>query len=222
MAMKQPAIAQIKFCGLMRPEDIDACLTLGVEAIGFVFYPPSARALSIEQAKRLRAQVGSRSQVVGLFVNAEPQSIAYCATEVGLDVIQVHGDESALQCEAIGRATGLPWWRAVRMQGPEDVANAAQNYPQASALLLDSHVQGYGGAGKVFDWRWVPMVREERWPPLVLSGGLTPETVGRAITMTQPWMVDVSSGIQGDSAASKDFAKMQRFVAAVRQERVSP
>jgi phosphoribosylanthranilate isomerase len=74
----------------------------------------------------------------------------------------------------------------------------------------------------VFDWRWVPMVREERWPPLVLSGGLTPETVGRAITMTQPWMVDVSSGIQGDSAASKDFAKMQRFVAAVRQERVSP
>jgi phosphoribosylanthranilate isomerase len=201
----------IKFCGLVRPGDVDTAIALGVDAIGFVFYPKSPRALAAQDAAILRRRLPSYVAAVGLFVNASPEQIRLSASQAGLDVIQFHGDESAQQC---GQATpdGLAYWRAVRMRGPADLLESLASFERAEALLVDSFSEGFGGSGKRFDWSWIPA---NRGKPLVMSGGLDADTVGDAIAAVRPMAVDVSSGIQGADARVKDPVKMERFVAAV-------
>jgi phosphoribosylanthranilate isomerase len=202
---------RIKFCGLVRPGDVDTAIALGVDAIGFVFYPKSPRALAAQDAAILRRRLPSYVAAVGLFVNASPEQIRLSASQAGLDVIQFHGDESAQQC---GQATpdGLAYWRAVRMRGPADLLESLASFERAEALLVDSFSEGFGGSGKRFDWSWIPA---NRGKPLVMSGGLDADTVGDAIAAVRPMAVDVSSGIQGADARVKDPVKMERFVAAV-------
>jgi phosphoribosylanthranilate isomerase len=206
----------IKICGLVRPEDVEAINTLDVQAIGLVFYEKSPRFVSIQHAAVLRQLARPDLAVVGLFVNASLQQISEVQNAVNLDVLQFHGDESPEQCEAVAGELKRPYWRAVRMQGANDLPLAAAGYPGAQALLLDAHVSGYGGSGKSFDWNWIAPTRPAHWPPLVMSGGLTPENVAQAVLNTSPWMLDVSSGVQGDSARAKDLVKMKRFIAAAR------
>jgi phosphoribosylanthranilate isomerase len=176
----------IKFCGLVRQQDVELAVELGVDAIGFVFYSKSPRFVSADLARKLRAALPASVQAVGLFVNQSREEIQSIARQVSLDVLQFHGDEPA---QALAD-WNLPVWRAVRMQNAHDLDMARQTFPMAQRYLLDAHVASYGGAGQTFDW------------------SLLAHDAGAA-------MVDVSSGIQTDDPRAKDAQKMRDFVHAV-------
>lgn len=191
---------------------MDTAVALGVDAIGFVFYPRSPRALSAEEAASLRRRLPSFVSAVGLFVDEEAPEIAQTSATVGLDVIQLHGDESPVAAQAIGARVQRPWWKAIRMKAQTDLLSSAHSFGAAECLLLDSFSDGFGGSGKTFDWSWIPSDLPSR---IILSGGLEPGSVTHAIGRVRPFAVDVSSGIQGESPRHKDPAKMEQFVAAV-------
>lgn len=207
---------RVKFCGLVRPEDVDTAVALGVDAIGFVFYPKSPRALSAAEAAALRRRLPSFVSAVGLFVNAEPERVAATSREAGLDVLQFHGDETPETClDAARRAGDLPWWRAVRMRSQADLLESGQLFHAAECLLLDAWTDAFGGSGRRFDWSWVPPTSARAGRRLILSGGLDADSVQDAIDVVQPFGVDVSSGIQGVSPREKDPIAMTRFMEAV-------
>jgi phosphoribosylanthranilate isomerase len=203
---------RIKFCGLVRPEDVDAAVALGVDAVGFVFYSKSPRALDAHQARALRDRLPSFVRAVGLFVNAPTPEILSTVAEAGLDVIQLHGDETPEMIDTLNEAAGRPVWRAIRVRSRDDLLSSIADSGQAECLLLDSFSEGFGGSGKTFDWSWIPARRSSR---LILSGGLDEERVGQAIEQVRPFAVDVSSGIQGASPRQKDPRRMEAFVAEV-------
>lgn len=203
---------RIKFCGLVRPEDVDAAVDLGVDAVGFVFYPKSPRALDAQQARTLRDRLPSFVRAVGLFVNAPTAEIARTVADVGLDVVQLHGDEPPEMIDTLNAAAGRPVWRAIRVRSRDDLLSSIASSGRAECLLLDSFSEGFGGSGKTFDWSWIPARRSSR---LILSGGLDEERVGQAIAQVRPFAVDVSSGIQGASPRQKDPRRMEAFVAEV-------
>lgn len=200
---------RIKFCGLVRPEDVDAAVRVGADAVGFVFYEPSPRYLDADLARALRRRLPSFVAAVGLFVNAPEAQIRIISKAVGLDVIQFHGDEPP----GAGDALGQPYWRAHRIGAGYDLATAMQTWGGAEFHLLDSLSKGYGGSGKTFDWDAASRVDPAR---LIVSGGLEPANVGAAILRLGAFAVDTSSGIQGASARVKDVSRMEAFVDAVR------
>lgn len=200
---------RIKICGLTRPQDVSDAVAAGADAIGFVFYPPSPRAIDIELARALCAQLPPFVTSVGLFVNEDPGRIREILAEVPLSLLQFHGEEGATYCESFGR----PYMKASRVRAGFDLVHYADCYPSACGILADAWVDGYGGGGKVFDWSLVP----ERHPaPIVLAGGLTPANVGEAIRRVRPWAVDVSSGVE-IAKGVKDRALMDAFVVGVRE-----
>lgn len=205
---------RIKFCGFVRASDVDDAVALGVDAIGFVFYPRSPRAIDALLAAALRRRLPSYVSAVGLFVNEDPAIVRQVGAAVGLDVIQFHGDETATQCRESLRP-GLPYWRAVRMRSSNDLLESSLRFDDAEAFLLDAFSDAFGGTGTRFDWSWIPTARKA---PLILSGGLDEHSVTQAIRQVSPTMVDVSSGIQGSDARCKDSDRMARFVAAVLAE----
>lgn len=208
---------RIKICGLSQAADIDHAVALGVDAIGLVFYPPSPRHVSIEQAAALASRVPPFVTVVGLFVNATPDEISRTVARVPLGLLQFHGDESAEQCVAGAQAAGgRPWLRALRV-GPDtksaaDLLQSANDYAAGKGIFLDALVEGYGGGGKVFDWSLIPKELARR---AVLSGGLNAHNVADAIARVRPYAVDVSSGVES-ARGVKDHARMAAFVRAVR------
>lgn len=203
---------RIKFCGLVRPEDVDDAVALGVDAVGLVFYPKSPRVLSPDEAAALRRRLPTWVAAVGLFVDETPDAVAGIVRRVGLDALQLHGDETPARGEEIARAAGRPWWKAVRMRRETDLLSSARSFGSAECLLLDAFSEGYGGSGRSFDWSWIPPGVPAR---IVLSGGLDDGSVADAIARVRPFAVDVSSGIQGDTPRRKDRARMERFVSAV-------
>jgi len=199
---------RIKICGLTRPQDVRAAVDLGADAIGFVFYPPSPRAVSIEQAAELVAMLPPFVTAVGLFVNATAEEVNAVLARVPLQLLQFHGDEAESDCVRYGR----PWIKAARMRPGVDLVEFASSYPRAGGILLDAFVEGYGGGGKTFDWSLIP---EGFGRPLVLSGGLDADNVVEAVRRVRPWAVDVSSGVESDKGI-KDAAKIAAFIAGVR------
>lgn len=200
---------RIKICGLTREADVDAAVEAGADAIGFVLYPQSPRAVTVERATILARRLPPFVTPVGLFVNASPNEIASACVAMPLLLLQFHGDETPVECELPGRA----FLRAARMAPGLDLLDFAQRFRSASAVLLDAHVEGYGGGGKVFDWSLVP----RNVPlPLVLSGGLNPANVGDGVRQLRPWAVDVSSGVER-AKGIKDADAIRRFCAAVRE-----
>lgn len=197
---------------MVRPVDVDTAVTIGADALGFVFYPKSPRYLGRDEALRLRRRLPSYVAAVGLFVDAPAVEVQAAVEALGLDVVQFHGDESPGQCAA--GAGGVPFWRAVRMRDRGDLLESARLFGAAEALLLDSYSAAYGGTGKRFDWSWID-AQQRGGARLILSGGLDAESVGEAILSVAPVGVDVSSGIQGTDPRTKESAKMERFVAAV-------
>lgn len=202
------ARTRIKVCGITRAVDLDATLSAGVDALGFVFYLPSPRYLKADVARPLVSQVPPFVSRVGLFVNAEPAFVRSVLAEVSLDLLQFHGEESQAYCEQFG----LPYVKAARVRPGVDLVEFAASYASARGVLLDAWVEGYGGAGVSFDWSLIP----DRLPlPLVLSGGLHAGNVFEAVTNLRPWAVDVSSGVEVAKGV-KDAEKIAAFVAAVR------
>jgi phosphoribosylanthranilate isomerase len=201
---------RVKICGLTREEDLDAAVNAGADAVGFVFYPPSPRYISIERAAAMCRRVPPFVAVTGLFVNAEEAFIRQHLDALPLNCLQFHGDEAASQCGAYG----LPYIKAARVRAGVDLLNYAASFPDARGILLDAWVEGYGGGGKPFDWDLIP----QNLPlPLILSGGLDTQNVAEAIRRAQPWAVDVSSGVEATPGPKgiKDAARIAAFMKAV-------
>jgi phosphoribosylanthranilate isomerase len=203
---------RIKLCGFTREADVDAAVEAGADALGFNLWPGSARHVSVERAAALCRQLPPFVMPVLLFVNAQPDEIARAVQRVPHALLQFHGDETPAQCEAAGR----PYIRAARMAPGVDLLDFAAQFHSAQALLLDAHVAGYGGAGKVFDWSLLQGVAQGVPLPLVLSGGLHPANVADGMRQVRPSAVDVSSGVEA-SKGVKDAALMRRFCQAVRE-----
>lgn len=211
---------RIKICGIKTVADAEAAIDAGADAIGLNFYAPSPRSIDRATAREIVKAVGDRVCKVGLFVNAPVDEIIATADELGLDLIQLHGDERA------GHLRGLaprPVMKALRL-GPDGLASVrswldetmrSALFPQL--LLLDGFKPGqYGGTGAVADWSQAAAYsRTSNVPPLVLAGGLTPENVGDAIRAVRPAAVDTAGGVES-SPGVKDAAKMRAFVAAAK------
>ena len=218
--MTLPTRTRIKMCGFTREADVDAAVALGADAIGFVLYPPSPRAVSIERAAELAARLPAFVTPVLLFVNDRRERVqAACAAVPGA-LLQFHGDESPEDCQACSQLTGRPHLKAARIpleaSASFDLLQFVQHHHTAQAILLDAQVEGFGGGGKVFNWSLLPPNVNAH---LVLSGGLTPANVADGLAHLRPrarsLAVDVSSGIESGKGL-KDAEKMQQFVAAVR------
>lgn len=213
-----PHRTRIKLCGLSRTSDIELAVALGVDAIGLVFYPSSARFVGVAEGVELLKVLPPFVTAVGLFVNATAEWVAEVTSNVPLTLLQFHGDETAAQCDALANIAGLPWLRALCVSPATrqaDLVESALVYSSAGGLLFDTHVEGYGGGGKTFDWSLIPADLGRR---AVLSGGLNAQNVADAILRVRPYAVDVSSGIEVPGAKGvKDPARMVAFVRAVRE-----
>lgn len=204
-----PQRTRIKICGLTREADLDAAIDAGADAIGLVFYAKSPRAVSLATAEALVRRLPPFVMPVGLFVNATAQDIEAATRAIPQLLLQFHGDETPLACRAAGR----PYLRAARVAPGLDLLDFARQYSDAQAILLDAHVEGYGGGGKVFDWSLIPANVPS---PVVLSGGLTAANVTDGILQVRPWAVDVSSGVES-AKGIKDAQAIRRFCDAVRE-----
>ena len=200
---------RIKICGLTRAADVECALEAGADAIGFVFYEPSPRSVSLTLARELADLLPPFVTPVGLFVNAEPASVLETIAAIPQLLLQFHGDETPAGCSRYGR----PYLRAARMQAGFDLLDFAATHSNAQAILLDANVEGYGGGGKVFDWSLIPANVPR---PVVLSGGLHAGNVAEGIRQVRPWAVDVSSGVES-AKGIKDAAAIRRFCDAVRK-----
>ncbi len=198
---------RIKVCGFTRESDLDGALALGVDAVGFVLYPPSPRALSIERAAELAGRVPPFVTRVGLFVNEQADIIKRAMGDVQLDCLQFHGDETPEECERFDR----PYIKAVRVRPGLDLLEYARQFRAARALLLDAYSENWGGSGKSFDWSLIP---PDLPLPVILSGGLHPDNVAEAVRSTRPAAVDVSSGVES-AKGIKDVARVAAFISGV-------
>lgn len=213
----------IKICGLTREQDIDACVESGVNAVGFVLYPPSPRSVTAERAAELAKRLGPWTTPVLLFVNPTIEEVVLAAQLIPGAVLQLHGEEDPHQCETMAALTQRRWVKAIRFpespsadQPSPDLVKSANDYQHASALLLDTWTQGFGGSGKRFNWSQLPPFVNAH---LVLSGGLDPANVGEGIRALRSRgltvSVDVSSGVES-AKGIKDPVKIREFVKAVQ------
>ena len=205
---------RVKICGLKTPADIDAAVAAGVDAVGFVFYPPSPRAVTPNIAASLITRLPAGVDAVGLVVNASDAQFEAIKAVAPITLWQFHGDETPEDCQRL--AAGQPWVKAARIGAQFLFEDFSLQYGQANAFLLDALVEGYGGGGVPFDWQGIP----QAWisanaPRVVLSGGLNVHNVGEAIARLHPCAVDVSSGVE-ISKGVKDHALMKQFIHAVR------
>lgn len=198
-----------KICGITRIEDALAAVEAGADAIGFVFYAKSPRAVDVRQARAIIEQLPPFVTTVGLFVNASRCELNEILEVVPLDLLQFHGDETPADCEGYHR----PWIKALRVRPGDDLEAACQQYSGARGILLDTYVAGVpGGTGEAFDWSLVP---ERLSKPIILAGGLSADNVGQAIAQVSPYAVDVSGGVE-QAKGIKDPSKIEAFMRAVR------
>ena len=199
---------RVKICGITRVEDALSAVANGADAIGLVFYEPSPRNVSIEQAIEIAQDIPAFVTIVGLFVNAEPEFIRSVISRVKLDLLQFHGDETPQECACYG----LPFIKAIRVKSDTNLVQCAKDFSAARGLLLDAYTEGVaGGTGNVFDWGLIP---ESLQKPVILAGGLNVQNVAQAISQVKPYAVDVSGGVEV-SKGIKDAAKIAAFMQQV-------
>ena len=199
---------RVKICGITSVDDALVAVDAGADALGFVFYEKSPRVVSPAQAAAIIRRLPPFVSTVGLFVNAERVTIESTMLNCGLDVIQLHGDESPRDCLFPGHRV----IKALRIKDAASLERAA-GY-EVSALLLDAwSARVYGGSGEVFDWTLLKDFAGRH--PVILAGGLNPENVAQAIRQVRPYAVDVSSGIES-SPGKKDLKKVAEFIRQVR------
>lgn len=210
---------RIKICGITREQDMRAAVDAGADAVGFVFYPKSPRFITPEQLQALAPALPPFVSGVALFVNPTVAEVRQVVDAGPIALLQFHGDESAAECATIAAAVKRPFVRAYRVKPDTlaaDLIESEAQYraasPWFSGLLLDTWVDAYGGAGKVFDWSLIP---KELAPRVVLSGGLSVQNVTGAVAQVRPFAVDISSGVEA-SKGIKDARLIAAFVDAVR------
>jgi len=201
---------RVKICGFTQVQDAVDAANLGVDAIGLVFYPPSPRHVSIEKAIDIVKALPAFVTVVALFVDETEAQIREVLNNVAIDCIQFHGDETVEQC----RLYNKPYMKAIRMKPELDVMALAEEYYDASALLLDAYHPGIkGGSGSKFDWDLIP---NNCSLPVILAGGLQVDNARQAVQLVKPYALDVSSGVER-SKGIKDVAKMAAFIQAINE-----
>lgn len=199
---------RVKICGITRLDDALAAIDAGADALGFVFYAPSPRAVSPAQAAEIIRQLPPFITTTALFVNETAEQVSRVIAETGIDLLQFHGDETAQFCGQFGR----PYFKALRMAPDIDVAEQVSQYPDARGILLDAYRAGVpGGTGEVFDWGRIP---ENLDTPLILAGGLDHTNVAQAVAQVKPYAVDVSGGVE-QSRGVKDKSKITLFMREV-------
>lgn len=199
---------RVKICGITRVEDALSAVEAGADAIGLVFYAESPRNVSMQSAQAIVAALPPFMSVVGLFVNASQEKIETVLSQLHLDVLQFHGDETAAECAQFN----LPYYKAIRVKADTNLLQCEAEFNSAKALLLDAYSDAaYGGTGQAFDWSLIPQNLSK---PIILAGGLTPENVGAAIRQVRPYAVDVSGGVE-QTKGIKDAAKIAAFMRGV-------
>jgi phosphoribosylanthranilate isomerase len=200
---------RVKICGITRVQDGLDAVRFGAHAIGLVFYAPSPRSVTPDQARAIVDALPPFVTAVGLFVNADAEAVRATLAAVPLQLLQFHGDETPQYCAAFG----MPYLKAVRVRPGVDLLQYAQQFHGARGLLLDAYVEGVrGGTGATFDWALIPRSLPL---PVVLSGGLDAGNVEAAVRAVRPWAVDVSSGVES-AKGIKDAAKIEAFMNGVR------
>jgi phosphoribosylanthranilate isomerase len=207
----------VKICGLSTPGALDAALDAGADMIGFVFFAPSPRNISLETARSLSARVKGRAEKVALTVDADDLVLAQIIDALRPDVLQLHGHETPERVTAIKQRFGLPVMKALAIETKADLATIAPYTTTADRLLFDARpprdATRPGGLGKPFDWRLLENL--DLSIPFMLSGGLHADNVAEAIRITRALGVDVSSGVER-APGVKDFDKIRAFVRAAR------
>lgn len=205
---------RVKICGITRVEDALCAVHAGADAIGLVFYASSPRCVSIAQAQDIVAAMPPFVSVVGLFVNAGAAEIQSILSQVHLDIVQFHGDETPQDCEQACAQINLPYYKAIRVKPDTNLLQYAIDFKAAKALLLDAYTeQAYGGTGHTFDWNLIP---QDLPKPIILAGGLDAKNVAGAIQQVQPYAVDVSGGVEL-TKGKKSAEKIAAFMQAVKE-----
>lgn len=200
---------RVKICGITNLGDALAAVEAGADALGFVFYAPSKRYVTPEQAGEIIRKLPPFVTTVGLFVNADVDFVESVLATAQLDLLQFHGDESNADCVRFGR----PFIKALRVKPDLDLMQAFSAYPDARGILLDAYRPGVpGGTGEVFDWDLIP---DEIASAITLAGGLDATNVARAVAAVGPYAVDVSGGVEA-APGQKDGAKVSAFVEAAK------
>ncbi|STY29030.1 N-(5'-phosphoribosyl)anthranilate isomerase [Legionella wadsworthii] len=196
---------RVKMCGMTRIEDIEAAVTLGVDAIGLIFYSKSARHVTLEQAKNLIKDLPAFVDSVAVLVNPEKDLVYKILEELPIQFLQFHGDESPDFCQQFGK----PYIKAIQCNSTRHILDAGRNFATAQALLLDTPSKEVrGGTGCTFDWNIIPKLSEK---PYILAGGIDEYNVLDAIKSCNPYAVDLCSGIE-KLPGVKDHGKMNRFM----------
>lgn len=212
---------RIKICGITRVDDALAAVHAGADAIGLVFWAGTPRRVTHDQARAIAAVVPPFVARVGLFVDPAPGEVLAALAAVPLEALQFHGSEDAAFC----RAFGQPYLKAIPVRDGVDLLESVSQFDDASGVLFDAYRPGDlpGGTGQAFDWtRLTAALTARIRVPLVLSGGLDPDNVGRAIATVRPYAVDVSSGVEERGTDGrprrgfKDAARIAAFVQGVR------
>lgn len=207
----------VKICGLSTRETLAAALDAGAEMVGFVFFEPSPRHLGYDDARMLAQATGARATKVALTVDADDARFAAIMDALAPQVLQLHGHETPARVRTIKDRFGVPVMKALPVETADDLARVDVYAGVADYILFDARAPKDatrpGGLGRPFDWT---LLRDLKLPvPFLLSGGLDPDNVARAIAITQPHGVDVSSGVES-APGIKDIAKIRAFIAAAR------
>ncbi len=199
---------RVKICGITRVEDALIAVGHGADAIGLVFYPPSPRYVTPALAAEIVNALPAFVTVVALFVDASRADIEAVLSQVDIDLIQFHGQETADECRQYGKS----YMKAIRVKSDTNLVQYATEYSDAKALLLDTYADGVpGGTGQEIDWALIPKTLSK---PVVLAGGLDAENVEQAIRQVKPYAVDVSGGVEFKKGI-KDAAKIAAFMRGV-------
>lgn len=197
-------MVRVKICGITNPEDALMAVEAGADALGFVFFPDSPRCVSPEQAEAIIRRLPPFVQTVGLFVNEGVEKVNLVADRCGLDLIQLHGEETPDYCADVRRRI----IKAFRVKDESSLAGMA-DYRVAAPLLDAWSPAAHGGTGTTFNWEIAARAAASR--DIILAGGLTPENVAGAIAAVRPYAVDVSSGVES-APGKKDAGLVSRFI----------
>jgi len=204
-------VTRVKMCGVSDPADARRVADLEAWALGMIFWPQSPRACTLETGEQIGAELQRRLELVGVFVNATLDEIAYAVDRCNLSMVQLHGDEGPAYCREVARRTGAKVMKAVRVRDAAQLHDLQRFHTDFH--LLDAYSpESPGGTGESFDWELAR--KHSSGPPVVLSGGLTAENVGTAIEVARPFAVDVASGTEA-APGRKDPAKLEAFMRAV-------
>jgi phosphoribosylanthranilate isomerase len=204
----------VKICGITRPEDAEQAATLGAWAIGFILWPQSKRAANPAVAAGIARALRRRVETVGVFVNPTLDEVVHAAEGIGLNHVQLHGDEGPAFCTAVAERTGARVIKALGIGSGADI-RAIERF-HTDLHMLDS---GRGGSGRPWDWELIAQRRSQ--VPVILAGGLTPDNVAEGIAAVRPWGVDVATGVES-APGVKDPTKVEAFIAAAQSSAVAP